>query len=161
MLSALFDIYEYVAFHWSPGNPNATGLVIIAFADLVLAIVSLMVSRFVLPIVASSILTTSLLLGDLLTIRFLHTTSSSFALGLIVLVAFDALLITQFLIGIASLLTSRSHPTIRIETDGSNRDRDESRGLGRIFRILESQLLFHDEDDFLWSQLFSQRVSFR
>jgi hypothetical protein len=128
LLSAVFDIYVYVSFRWNPDNPNAAGLVIIAFADLVLAVVSLIFPKFNLPIVGSSILTTCLLLGDLLSIRFLHITASSFALSLIGLVSFDALLITQFLIGIASLLTGRRHPTIIVESDGRNRDRNQSGG---------------------------------
>ena len=120
VLSAAFDIYVYESFHWTPGNLNALGLVSLTVADLALAIVSLLVHKFILPVIISSSLTTTLLTGVLLTIRYLRITSSSFALSLIGLVAFDALLITQFLIGVASLLAARSNPTIAVEADGSN-----------------------------------------
>ncbi len=116
ILSAVFGLYVFVSRKGVLDNFTALGLVTIPIADLMLVILFILIPRIAAPIVASFILTTTLLVGDLLTIR-LGSTTSYVSVSLFGLVAFDALLITQFLIGIVSLLTSRRSGIVPIENE--------------------------------------------
>jgi hypothetical protein len=125
ILSAVFDLYVFVYHQRVLDNFTALGLVSIPIADLMLVILFILIPRIAAPIVASSILTTTLLVGDLLTIR-LGSTTSYISLSLFGLVAFDALLITQFLIGVASLLTTRRSANVPIGTEEDIQKREKS-----------------------------------
>ncbi|HYB04577.1 MAG TPA: hypothetical protein VED17_08945 [Nitrososphaerales archaeon] len=125
IISAIFGLYIF-GFHPEILHDfTAIGLVAISIADLVLVLLMTLVSRLAAPVVVSSILTTTLLVGDLLTIRLSNATSY-ISLSLFGFVAFDALLMTQFLIGIVSLLTTRRSEIVPIESEESIQEREKS-----------------------------------
>jgi hypothetical protein len=125
ILSAVFGLYVFGSRQGVLDNFSALGFVAIPIADLMLALLITFVSRIAAPIVVASNLTTTLLVGDLLTIK-LSNAASYISLSLFGLVAFDALLITQFLIGVASLLTARRSKIVSIETEEDIQEREKS-----------------------------------
>ncbi len=108
---------------WSGANLIITGIVDVAFVLLVT-----FVPRLAAACVPSSILTTTLLAGDLLAIRLVNFHPWYFAWSLLGLVTFDALLITQFLIGIVSLFSTRRGKIAILESDEDIRRRAKSEG---------------------------------
>ena len=88
-------------------SSNGGGLLAISILDLVLAFLLTILPTLATPIVASSILTTILQIEELLTAPRYELMISYVAPSLFGLVVFDALLITQFVIGMVSFFATR------------------------------------------------------
>lgn len=105
----VFGFYIVLVNHslWTFADSYAFGLLLVSAAEMVLVLLLSLAPRLNSGCIAASILTTILQLAILLIGPRADEMASYLTLYLFGLLAFDALLITQFTIGIASFLATR------------------------------------------------------
>jgi hypothetical protein len=109
VLLALFGLYvlglEHSLREFS--NLNASILLLVTVSALMPSLLLTFIPNLDIVSIVSSILTTSSFLGDLLVATVYKSAIPDFLVFTFLLLAFDAILITQFVIGIASFISTR------------------------------------------------------